>query len=571
MLKTISSYRKKWFAGAILILLLSLSLHLPFFGQLPSGLNRDETALGYNAYSLLKTGKDEWGKSWPISITSFGDQKLPGYIYTLIPFIATFGLETWVIRLPSLLASLVIILSMGLIAHSLAKTLKLSEKSQLSLSLITMLLIAISPWQMHFSRVAYETHLAMAFFLVGVISFLSALNNHVNKEQRTLLIVTGIFFALAMLTYHSYQIFIPLFALFSLGIFNKKLLTLDKIGLTVAIFSGLVAVILLFQGGVIQANQVKSIGTSPFSKQSLLLSAVEYRETNQLPLLINKLLFNRFTEGVIKFCQNYLTTFSGLFFFVHGSGHGDHNPGQGNNLHLFLAPFIFLGFLCIWSKNKNSLAKLIIFWLFLALVPSSLTINPLLEVRIATVFPVLELLAALGIIYVLSFFRDKWQIFVSFILIAIAIFSALRLVVFYTVIAPRSAVDNHSYHQLAKILFKYQSQADVVLTQSPSSSPYIWYLFENKIDPNLVQKELIHYPATDEGFMHVQKFANVHFEIINWPNLTHEAQGKNYVLVLKPNEISNDQKINHNFQFLEAILNQNEQVIYEIWQYSPKI
>lgn len=314
MLKTISSYQRKWLFGTIFILFLSLLLHLPFFGQLPSGLNRDEAALGYNAYSLLKTGKDEWGKSYPVSITSFGDQKLPGYIYTLIPFVAVFGLETWVVRLPSLLAGLAIILGMGLIASSVARALKLSEKSQLSLSLITMLLIAISPWQMHFSRVAYETHLAMAFFVLGLASFLSALTSPKNKQQRLPLIITGVFFALAMLTYHSYQIFVPLFVLLSLLIFKKKIFTLDKTGLGVAILSGLLAIFLLFQGGVMKANQIKSIGTSPFSQQSLLLSAVEYRETNQFPLVLNKLLFNRFTEGVVKLSQNYLTTFSGMFF-----------------------------------------------------------------------------------------------------------------------------------------------------------------------------------------------------------------------------------------------------------------
>ncbi len=571
MFAIISSYRRKWLLGAFFILLLSLLLHLPFFAKLPSGLNRDEAALGYNAYSLLQTGKDEWGKAWPISITSFGDQKLPGYVYTLIPFVAVFGLETWVIRLPSLLASLIIILGMGLVASSLAPTLKLSEKSQLKLSLITMLLIAISPWQMHFSRVAYETHLAMAFFVLGLASFLVALANQIKNQQRTLLIITGLSFTLTMLTYHSYQIFMPLLVLASFLIFKKKVLALDKVGLSIAIFSGLLAIFLLFQGGVMQANQVKSIGTSPFGKQNLLLAATEYREASHLPLLLNKLLFNRLTEGIVKFSQNYLTTFSGLFFFVHGSGHGDHNPGHGNNLHLFIAPFMLLGFLYLWLKGKNASAKLIMVGLFLALLPGSLTTNPLLEVRIATVFPILELLAALGIIYFFNFLEDKWQIFAGLILAVIAALATLRSFVFYTTIAPRTAVDNHSYHQLAEILAKYQSQADIVLTQSPASSPYIWYLFENKIDPHLAQKELVHYPVTDEGFIHVQKFNNVYFETINWSVLAQKAQTQSYILVLKPNEISTEQRTNPNFKFLEAINDKTSQTIYEVWHYQTKL
>jgi len=164
---TIPHYWRTWIIGAVIATCVALSLYLPKYGQLPAGLNRDEAALGYNAYSLLKTGKDEWGKSWPISIASFGDQKLPGYIYTLIPFVAVFGLETWVVRLPSLIAGLTVIVGMGLIASKLAKLAKYSQKFQLIGSWIVMILIAISPWNMHFSRVAYETHLAMAFFVAG--------------------------------------------------------------------------------------------------------------------------------------------------------------------------------------------------------------------------------------------------------------------------------------------------------------------------------------------------------------------------------------------------------------------
>ena len=47
----------------------------------PPGLNQDETAIGYNAYSILVTGRDEWGEKYPLYFKSFGDYKLPIYIY----------------------------------------------------------------------------------------------------------------------------------------------------------------------------------------------------------------------------------------------------------------------------------------------------------------------------------------------------------------------------------------------------------------------------------------------------------------------------------------------------------
>jgi 4-amino-4-deoxy-L-arabinose transferase-like glycosyltransferase len=67
----------------------------------PSGLNADEAALGYNAYSLLLTGKDEHGVSWPVNLISFGDYKPAGYAYLLIPFVKLLGLTEFAVRIPS--------------------------------------------------------------------------------------------------------------------------------------------------------------------------------------------------------------------------------------------------------------------------------------------------------------------------------------------------------------------------------------------------------------------------------------------------------------------------------------
>lgn len=557
---------KLWIFVSILILGLALAMWLPFFGELPSGLNRDEAALGYNAYSLLKTGKDEWGKTWPVSFTSFGDQKLPGYIYTLIPFVAIFGLETWTVRLPSLIAGLIVIMGTGLIALKVGEKLKLSKKYQFLLSLLTMVFLAISPWQMHFSRVAYETHLAMAFFIMGLTSLLFALDMKLGLKQRALIISSGFLFSLSMLTYHSYQIFIPLFTLTLLIIFKKRLLKLDKLGLALAFVVGLLSIVLLFNGDVIKANQIKSISTSPFNHQDLILSAVELREVNNFPLIFNKLIFNRTTEGITKFIQNYISTFSGTFFFIHGSGHGDHNPGNGNNVNLFTAPFILFGLLFLWIKHKNKITQVIIIWLLLALIPSALTTNPLLEVRIATIFPVLELLSALGVVYIFSILNKSWRLIFAIALGIIMTLSTIRVYSFYTKIAPRSTIDNLPYHKLANLITKYRTKVDLLITQSPESSPYIWYLFTAKIDPTLAQKQLVHYKATEEGFIHVKQFENIYFEKINWDEVCQKAENSSVILILRPSEIPIDKRTGGSLKFQELIKDRNDNTVFEVWE-----
>ena len=87
-----------------LILLLAFLLRFWQINKIPS-LNPDEAALGYNAYSLIRTGKDEHGVSWPLHFKSFGDYKPGGYVYLAIPFVKVLGLSPLAVRLPNLIFS----------------------------------------------------------------------------------------------------------------------------------------------------------------------------------------------------------------------------------------------------------------------------------------------------------------------------------------------------------------------------------------------------------------------------------------------------------------------------------
>ena len=70
----------------ILVSLIGAFLYFYNLGSIPPGLYLDEAGTGYNAYSILKTGKDEYGHFLPLSIKSFGDWKLPMSVYLTIPF-----------------------------------------------------------------------------------------------------------------------------------------------------------------------------------------------------------------------------------------------------------------------------------------------------------------------------------------------------------------------------------------------------------------------------------------------------------------------------------------------------
>src|SRR5438874_1717900 len=92
----------------ILILIVFLASILRFWnlGSVPPSLEWDEAALGYNAYSLLHTGRDEYGTLLPLNLKSFGDYKPAVYAYLDVPFVAIFGLNEFAVRLPSALAGI---------------------------------------------------------------------------------------------------------------------------------------------------------------------------------------------------------------------------------------------------------------------------------------------------------------------------------------------------------------------------------------------------------------------------------------------------------------------------------
>jgi 4-amino-4-deoxy-L-arabinose transferase-like glycosyltransferase len=109
----------KWWGWLILILVVGAVVRFGWFGQSPPSLNWDEASLGYNAYSIALTAKDEWNRLLPISFEAFGDFKLPVYIYASVPWVKIFGLSEWSIRLTSMLAGVVSIGLVYLIGYQL--------------------------------------------------------------------------------------------------------------------------------------------------------------------------------------------------------------------------------------------------------------------------------------------------------------------------------------------------------------------------------------------------------------------------------------------------------------------
>ena len=159
----------------------------------------EETALGYDAYSIVKTGRDYHGNVMPIlAFPSFGDYKPSLYFYAIVPFMAVLGPTVLAIRLPSALAGIV----MTWLVYLIGKKLK-DER----LGLLGALFFAVQPWSVHVSRAAFETNLASMLIALGIYCCLGA------RQNARFLAGAAVAFGLSMYAYHSERIIAPILAL----------------------------------------------------------------------------------------------------------------------------------------------------------------------------------------------------------------------------------------------------------------------------------------------------------------------------------------------------------------------
>ena len=156
---------KKHLLLLLFLLLLALFPRTLLLDTVPNGLNWDETAYAYDAQSIIATGKDQWSIFLPFWLKSFGEYKPAIGSYLLIPTLYFWQWENWAVRLgPALLNSFAVLAFYGIIF--------LQTKKQ-SLAFVAGLLLAVTPWHIHFSRTALDPSFAFPFLLFGIFGLLT--------------------------------------------------------------------------------------------------------------------------------------------------------------------------------------------------------------------------------------------------------------------------------------------------------------------------------------------------------------------------------------------------------------
>jgi 4-amino-4-deoxy-L-arabinose transferase-like glycosyltransferase len=188
--------RELWLAAAIL--LAGALLRFLCLGSLPPGLNQDEASIGFDAWSLLRSGMDRNGDAWPVLFVSWGSGQNVLYAYLSIPFLAIFGLSAASLRLCAAFWGSVSLLAFWLLARrSLGR----------GFGLLALALIALNPWHLMMNRWALESNLLPAFLLLGVWAL-----SYVNSRP-WMLCPAAALFALGLYAYGTAFLFLPPFLL----------------------------------------------------------------------------------------------------------------------------------------------------------------------------------------------------------------------------------------------------------------------------------------------------------------------------------------------------------------------
>ena len=152
------------YLGFTFILLLSAFLRLYALAIVPPSPSLDEVSIGYNAYSILTTGKDEYGYRLPLLLRAYDDWRPSMYVYIVIPFVKFMGLSSLAVRFPSIILSLFAVYLM----FCLGKLFSRYNSRLRYLGEAVSFLMAISPWHIYISRLGHEANLGFTLTLAGV-------------------------------------------------------------------------------------------------------------------------------------------------------------------------------------------------------------------------------------------------------------------------------------------------------------------------------------------------------------------------------------------------------------------
>lgn len=421
----------------VLIIIIAFSVRLWKIDTIPPSMYYDELDLGYQAYSILNTGRDYFGNLLPLHPHSFAEYRTPFNIYTAIPTVWLFGINAYGVRLPSVIFGVLGVFGFYLLIRQLL----ISEDKGLNklkdankIALLGALVLTISPWHIQFSRVTLEVSALVFFLTFGLYLFFKSL-----RTSRYLWL-SALFLILTPWIYSTAKLFIPFFLLFILVNWKKEIFRLPKVEIIKAIIAllivGLPMVYMTLSGKAGSRFSYISIFTDPTVATEVNFSRefdTVVRGENWVgakPNFSDKFFHNKPVYWIKSFTGNILSAFSTEFLFSDGDINLRHSLKGVGQFYRIEALTLILGMVLFFTKKSDiKIKRLFLFWLIAGVIPYALTRDGSTHAaRLIIILPPLIVFIAYGLIGGLKLIKAKFRF------IALAIYAGIWLLefTFYT-------------------------------------------------------------------------------------------------------------------------------------------
>ncbi|EKD86804.1 MAG: glycosyl transferase family 39 [uncultured bacterium] len=474
----------------VLIIALAAFLRLYNITGVPPQPTLDEVSIGYNAYSILNTGADEYGTRIPVLLRAYDDWRPALYVYLVIPFISIFGLDVLSVRLPSVLMSILTVGAVYFLVKELTKGAKAIRLKELNLDIpvIATFLFAISPWHIYLSRLGHEVNASFSFLIFGILFFFRFLD-----KKNWNIYLSSIFFALSFAAYQSSKIIIPILLLVLFLLYFRKLLR-TKMHVVIAGFLGVLIIIPVIISSFDDNALIRFKGTSLMGNSPAYFEKVSerYFKDKTDGNLLGYVFDNRKAASILLLSNAHLSHFSPNWLFFNEGEDPFKTPTLGL-LYLFELPLIFVSLLFLLRSGIS--IKSILFlasWALIAVLPGSVTTGYPHAMRAYALLPIPQILAAIGFLSILIFLKEKrLQFLFASSSLLVATISVLWFFHSYFYLLPRELSQQFQFGVINALNQIRTMEGDykqiVVSNKDALFESYMFYLFSNKYDPGIYQ------------------------------------------------------------------------------------
>lgn len=482
------------------IIFIALFLRLYQLGQNPPSLTWDEAAWGYNAYSLGIDGRDEFGRFLPLDyLESFGDFKPPLYAYASIIPVKIFGMTEFAVRFASAFFGLLAVL----VTYFLVKRIFGSRES---LALFSAFILAISPWHINLSRVAFEANVASFFIVLGVWLFLVGI-----QEKKWYLLLSAVAFILSMYTFNTARIVTPILVFVLTFGFRRQLLERKKqvlisILLGVVIFAPLSRFILTPQASL-RFKEVNIFWDID------LLERTNREIENDGAVWWSKIIHNRRLAFGVEYIKHYFDHFSPSFLFIKGDSNPKFSTQDVGQLYLWELPFFIAGFLFLF-RQRIGYWWIVPLWMMIGIIPAATARETPHALRIETTLPTFQIITAYGaFVFINTISNIKYfKFLIAVFIFPLLFFNFVYYIHGYYVHYPHeySGEWQYGYKESIEYVNGVQDEYDQIRITNAMGRPYIYYAFFTKTDPKAFRKTAI-VKRDSFGFVKVSGFLKYRF------------------------------------------------------------